>query len=120
MPDPKLKLAMEEIKLVLAKYDIAGAVVLASQTHMEYLNAISPSWSCCWFEPQPGGGMLLRVRSKRADYPSRAAQKKSIEDTVGLLMGFADAQLACHQMMLSAAAQIGKVVPFDHITKSEE
>ncbi len=46
MPDPKLLAAMEEIKVVLHKHDIAAVVILSSQTHVEYLHEISPSWSC--------------------------------------------------------------------------
>ena len=120
MPDEKLKTAMEEIKGVLKKYDIGAAVVLASETHMEYLNEITPTWSCCWFEKLPDGTLGLRIRSQREDYPSLAAQKKCTEDTVGMIMGFADAQIAMHEMMLSAAAQIGKVLPFDHSTRDEK
>jgi len=83
MPDPKLKAAAEEIKVVLKRHDIGAAVVLGSTTHTEFMLEISPSWSCAWME-----GNVLRLRSKLKDYPTKAAQKKHLEDTVGLLMGF--------------------------------
>lgn len=40
MPDAKLKEAMEEIKAVLTKHDIAAIVLLQSQTHSEFLQRI--------------------------------------------------------------------------------
>lgn len=43
--DPKLKDAVTEIDLILRRYDIAGAVMLASKTHAEYYFAPNPTWS---------------------------------------------------------------------------
>lgn len=49
--DPKLKVAMEEIKAVLKKHDIAGVVVLHNNDgpghgHGEYAMVLDPSYSC--------------------------------------------------------------------------
>jgi len=118
MPDPKLKAAAEEIKSILVKYDIAAVVVLASQSHMEYLNHVIASWSCATLE-KDAGRFMLRIRAKREDFPSKEAQKKCVEDTTGMIMGFADAQLHCHEMMLKVAAMIGQQVPFEHFTTEE-
>lgn len=41
--DPKLRAAMREIRLILAKHDIGGAVCLGSKTHGEFAD-IPPQW----------------------------------------------------------------------------
>jgi hypothetical protein len=84
MPDPKLKTAVEEIRAVLKRHDIAAMINLGSQTHSEFLLVLDPTWSCMWME-SPG---LMRIRSKRVDYPSKAAQEKVMEDSIGLITGF--------------------------------
>ena len=119
MPDPKLKTAMAEIKAVLTKYDIAGVVVLASESHMEYLNHVVASWSCATIE-QSGRNVLVRVRAKREDFPSKEAQRKCVSDTIGMIMGFADAQEHCREQMLLLASKIGAQVPFDHRSTHED
>lgn len=43
---PKLKTAMDEIKAVLKKNDIAGFVVLHTPGFSEYLNHLDTSYSC--------------------------------------------------------------------------
>lgn len=42
---PKLKTAMEEIKAILKKHDIAGIVCLHTPGFQEYLNKLDPSYS---------------------------------------------------------------------------
>lgn len=44
--NPKLKMAMDEIKATIKKYDIAGVVIIHTPGYSEYLNAVSPSYSC--------------------------------------------------------------------------
>jgi hypothetical protein len=80
--------AIEEIKEIVKKYDLAAMVAVSSPDEIAYLKAISPSWSCAWVEPVPGGGVAIRVKAKLADFPSRDAQKKTVEVTVGMFMGF--------------------------------
>lgn len=64
--NPKLKDAMEEVKAILAKYDIAGSVTLCSGEQSEYLHWVAsphgPSWSCLLWEPQ---GIRIRAKAKR-------------------------------------------------------
>jgi hypothetical protein len=85
MPDPKLLTAIEEIKDVLKKHDIAAVVFLGSQSHTQYLLHINPTWSCASLE---GGGNVLRFRAKRKDFPSAEAHEQCIADSVGMIFGF--------------------------------
>lgn len=58
---PKLKAAMEEIKAVIKKHDIAAFVVLHTPGFSEYFTEITPSYSCARFE---AGGSAIRIRAK--------------------------------------------------------
>jgi hypothetical protein len=59
--DPVLKQAMEEIKSVLAKYDIGGHVVLSSKSHGEFLFHF-PTWSKAQWQ-----GPEIRFKAKGKD-----------------------------------------------------
>lgn len=118
MPDPILKTAAAEIEAVLKKHDCAGIVMLASQTHMEYLLKIDPSWSCCWVE-EAEGGKVLRVRSRRDEYPDKAAQKKVMEDSTGMILGFVDVARDTMTNLERVAAMIGAKMDISHWTRKE-
>lgn len=75
---PKLKMAMEEIKAITKKYDIAASVVLHTNGFSEYLNAVEPSYSCIKIE---NGG--IRIRSK-------ARSKEDLTATVNMVSLFAE------------------------------
>lgn len=61
---PKLKIAMEEIKAIITKHDIAALIVLHTPGNSEYLNSISPSYSCAKFESDE----VVRFRAKASDF----------------------------------------------------
>lgn len=119
MPDPKLKPIMAEIEAVLKRHDVAGVVMIQSQTHIEYLMEIAPTWSCCWCE-RHAEGLLLRVKAKRADYPTADAHHKVLHDTVGMIMGFTDCARSVAGNLEMVAARIADKVPFNHVTVEEE
>lgn len=58
--DPKLKLAMKEIREVVQKYDLFVTVNLMSQTHGEVFNSF-PTWSGIQHE----GNDIIRIRMKQ-------------------------------------------------------
>lgn len=75
---PKLKKAMEDIKSILKKYDIAGSIVLHTPGFSEYLNHIDTSYSCAKME---NGG--IRIRSK-------GRPKQHLADTVNMITHFSE------------------------------
>ena len=78
---PKLKTAMEEVKAVLKKHDIAGFVLLHTPGFIEYINQINPSYSCAFIQDGQ-----LRVRLKTAELPGGKEQaKKLAEDTYNMI-----------------------------------
>lgn len=77
---PKLKKAAEEIKEILKRYDIAALVVLHTPGHSEFVCELQPSYSCASFE-----GNFLRIKAKKADYPTLEAWKQKATDTANML-----------------------------------
>jgi len=119
MPDPRLKAAMAEIQAIIKRYDIAAVVNLVSQSHLEFLYEISPSWSCSKVEPQPDGAYVVRIRALSGDFPNPAAQKKCLEDTSGMFICLreqADRTSAEFKMLIDALAAKFHI---EHMTKDE-
>ena len=88
---PKLKTAMEEIKAVLKKHDIGGFVLLHTPGFIEYINHISPSYSCAFMHEGD-----FRVRLKAAELPGGKVQAKQLaEDTYNMVTLMTDI-LAMH------------------------
>lgn len=77
----KLKVAAEEIKEILKKHDIAGAIVLHSPGHAEYFVQLNPSYSCAYMY----NDNEVRFYSKKQDYKSLDEQIKKQEDTSNML-----------------------------------
>jgi hypothetical protein len=70
---PKLKAAMDDIKDVLKRYDIAGFVVIHTPGFYEYLNYLTPSYSCAKLENGE-----FRVRLKEAELPGGSKQAEQM------------------------------------------
>ena len=82
----------EEIKPILKKHDIAAFVLLHEPGFTEYLNAVSPSYSCAVVEP---GG--IRVRLKGAEVGKEKA-KQLADGTYNMITHLAMV-MAKHAMM---------------------
>jgi hypothetical protein len=118
MPDPKLKTAMEEIKAVLKKHDIAAVVVLASMTHLEFLRQYQASWNGLKLEQLPEG-VELRVRALREDFPSKEAHEECVALSVGTILGFRDALVNEINALGMVAELLAKHIQIEHMTKQE-
>lgn len=77
---PKLKVAMEEIKAVLEKHDIAGAVILHTPGYGEHLLKLGTSYSCCKIE-----GGTCRIKATKEDYGSSKLRDQALTDTSNML-----------------------------------
>lgn len=81
----KLKTAMERIKKILEENDIAGFVVLHTPPNFsEYLNYISPSYSCANFD-----GSNIRFTAKASELGKEKAYQQQA-DTYNMITHFAD------------------------------
>jgi hypothetical protein len=99
--DPNLREAMEEIKAVLKKHDCMGAIILVSPTHSEFLFHPEASWSVVHFEDDPDGpqgAQMIRIRSKRADFPSKEAQRAANEASVHAIESIRWLSLKTHEL----------------------
>lgn len=114
MPDPTLQQAMEEIKAILRKHDVAAVVLLSSPKHMEFLYGLTPTWSCAKLEPHPDGGEAIRIRSSRDEYVSEDAQRQCLEYTIGMFMGFFSLLKQAEDQMLNITALLGQHFDVEH------
>jgi hypothetical protein len=78
----KLKTAAEEIKEILRKHDLAGAVSLHSPGHGEHFVHLNPSYSCAYVYEDN----TVRFYSKRADYKSAEEQFEKQKATSNMLI----------------------------------
>lgn len=118
---PKLKEAMEEIKLILNKHDIAGAIVLHEVGFSEFLFKIDPSYSCCFFEKNEGGGDMLRIRAKAADYAGGASERnQKIADTSNMLHHLVETGNHVRETMAKLSEKIDELCETEHFGSSGE
>ena len=81
----RLKVARLEIEAVLAKHDLAGAVVLHTPGMTEWFYQVRPSYSCMWIDEAAG---VARIKAKLADYGGdQAAQLHDIACTANMIAG---------------------------------
>src|SRR5262245_53700810 len=115
--DPKLKQARAEIEAVLERYDIAGVVAL----HNWHGGPEGDGRGECWlriagpsYSRMSGGPTEYRLRVKRADYPSAAAQAADVAASVNMLsmLGQMAAELAIP--LLGLAERVGDQVGAVH------
>lgn len=76
---------MQEMLAIAKKRDLAAFLIIESATQAEFQLHMDTSWSCLRIEPDEGKGQGLRIRSQLADYPSKEAQRESLEATVGMI-----------------------------------
>lgn len=114
MPDPKLKEAMEEIKVVLKKYDCAASVLLQSPAHAEFLYELSPSWSCVTLSPEG----LCRIKAQAKTGPPEEAERLRV--STGMIVGFLDHSVKQQRDMETVIQMlIDCGVRFEHFTREE-
>ncbi|WP_445458404.1 hypothetical protein [Flavobacterium sp. HNIBRBA15423] len=79
--ETKLKVAAEEIKEVLRKYDLAASVALHSPGHGEHFTHLNATYSCAYIY----NDNEVRFYSKKEDYKSKDEQIKKLEKTSNML-----------------------------------
>lgn len=84
--DPKLKIAMNEIREVLIRHGIGAVVCLHGEKQIsEFMHFIDPPYSCAYWDKSKGG---LRIKAKLSEYPSREEWEKTMGATVNMLVHF--------------------------------
>jgi hypothetical protein len=78
---PKLKKAVAEIKEILMKYDIAGIVTVHTPGFSEYINHISPTYSCASLDDLSG---RLELRAKKEHFKNAIDRNNSLAGTANM------------------------------------
>lgn len=117
---PKLKSVMEQIKTILKENDVAGFVLLhTTPSHSEYLNYISPSYSCAKFE-----GSNVRFTAKVSEVGKEKAHQQKA-DTYNMITHFSDV-IKIHALFYADIKdELGKILggeggDFTHTSHSQQ
>lgn len=111
MPDPLIKPAMDEIKEVLARHDMAALMFVSSRTSIEFRYRLDPSWSCIRHEANDG----IRIRAKSGD----PAQQEALRLSVGTIAAFSDCLRQAGGHMDHVLEKLSSYVEMTHRTRDE-
>lgn len=106
----ELKRAMEDIKKILKKYDVAGTFTLVSKTHAEFLYHL-PSWSVFQWNAEGDG---MDIRSKKADFKNKEEQEKILEQSVHIVMQNRDISAQTFDMFDTVYKALEKYIKIEH------
>jgi len=108
---PKLKVAMEDIKEILKKHDIAGSVVIQTPGYAEYLLHIKPSYSCARLDENG----IMKFKAKKDDFGSDARKRdQQIADTANMLNLLSDVSAQNTLALLDVSDKFDKIVEAEH------
>lgn len=113
---PKLKVAMQEIKDILIKHDIAGLVALHTPGFSEYLMKVNPSYSCAKFEDMGEGKSGIRILARlNEDYAGdKDAHQKALTDTSNMFKLLAKSAGVCTMAVIEISQSLDKELDTEH------
>lgn len=106
--NPKLKMAMEEIKTILAKYEIGAVVALHLPGFTEYLLKIDPPYSVAKWE-----GNNIRIKSTLENFANKEEQGLAINNTVNMLVSFRNHGTVLQDAMKDVLNMVQTKIKFD-------
>lgn len=111
--DPNLREAMDEIRAIMKRRNIAGHVLLASPTHTEFgLLYDIPTWSAVSFEDtEDKVGIRIKAKSSNPD------DKGKLEATMHMLCSFQDMMANGFAAMDTLIAMVRKHVAVLHLNR---
>jgi hypothetical protein len=108
---PKLKKAMNEIKFILQKHDIAGVVVLHTPGHGEELCHLTPTYSCANLHANGE----LRFKAKAADFGGDTKKRdQKITDTSNMMAILSERTGVMALNLMNASDMRDKNIGADH------
>lgn len=102
---------MKALEQILKDEGIAGSIVLHEPGFSEFLLHMAAPYSCAFIE-----GGQLRIRAKRADFPTLAAQKKKVTETINMIQHFKDN----HEMLARVTGQMLTKLNQQFVIENEE
>lgn len=111
--DPKLVLAKDQIEALLRRYDIAGIVMLQSETHGEWLYHVHPSWSAAELRMDADGRQMIH-------FSTPASDARKVDSSTAMLITFRDAadRISAHMELI--LVQLAKHLAIDHASRETE
>lgn len=106
---PKLKTAMTEIKAILLKHDIAGVVVLHTPGFSEYLNHVTPSYSCAILEDGK-----FTLKAKKEHFKSEEERLENLKNTANMMHHLSDVTGRIAMNLIEAAEVTDKFLNAKH------
>lgn len=104
---PKLREAMEEVKAVLKKYDIAATVVLHTPGYAEYLHALSPSYSYVSTDAE-----TIRITTKKSD--SLEVKQEKLTNSANMLKILCDTNKMLYRNLERVSYMLDEMVEAEH------
>lgn len=109
----KLKMAAEEIKEVLQRYDIAATIVMHTPGFAEYVYRIDPSYSCARLE---GAELRITARLQKDFAGDKEAWTKKVTDTANMLLAMLELNNRLAENTAAAIKMLGTHVEIEHVT----
>lgn len=108
---PKLKKAMEDIKSILKKYDIAGMVILHTPGNSEYFIELNPSYSCA-----KSNGDSVRIKAKLQEdfHGDKQAREKNVADTTNMFSLLSEVGMRISLSLSDVSERLDKIVNAEH------
>lgn len=101
----KLLATKQLFEAILKRHDLCAEILIVGRNQIEILTHLDASWSKIQVEKAPAG-IMLRLRSKKQDYPDIDAQRADLEATSGMVRALAEIYVDHAEMW----AQISKVI----------
>lgn len=106
---PKLKVAMTEIKAILLKHDIAGVVILHTPGFSEYLNHITPSYSCATLEDSK-----FMIKAKKEHFKTEEERLEKLRNTANMMHHLSENNARIAMNMIEASEVTDRFLDADH------
>lgn len=102
--------AVQEIKAVMARHNVAGVFVVGDEVFSEIHYCVSPTWSIASITDAGE----LRLHAKREEFPSLDAQVQAIAASAAMFIEFERLTADANRNMQSAVAMLGTKFSIQH------
>jgi hypothetical protein len=110
--DPKLQKALDEVKMVFARYGLAGACMIVSPEEAAFFYAMHAPWSAIRFDPDTPLGWRLRAKSAEDGKAVTEARVEGAVHTVCQLSDFGAQTMDWMEQVKALIRSAG--IDFDH------
>ena len=106
----KIKVATEEIKEILRKHDLAGAVSLHTPGRAYMFLHFNTSYSCAYIYDE----MHMRITSKASDYATIEEHYQKVKDTSNMFKMLSDTTGIIYASLLKYSSTLDGAIHAEH------